>query len=90
MHLQAVRNSEEAFKLQEDAQYGSSPFFPKDKVPPIRTLVNLLIKTATDGHVSAIVPGCYTLLRPFLAWKLPGGKLDLLHLLGMLYLLVRG
>jgi hypothetical protein len=30
--VQAVRKSKEAFKLQEDAQYGSSPFKPKDKV----------------------------------------------------------
>lgn len=30
--MQAVRKSKEAFKLQEDAQYGSSPFKPKDRV----------------------------------------------------------
>lgn len=33
VHVQAVRRSKEAFKLQEDAQYGSSPFFPNQKVP---------------------------------------------------------
>ena len=33
MHLQAVRRSKEAFKLQEDAQYSSSPFLPNQKVP---------------------------------------------------------
>lgn len=47
MHLQAVRNSEEAFKLQEDAQYGSSPFLPKDKVLSNLTLVNPLTKDAS-------------------------------------------
>ena len=38
MHLQAVRRSKEAFKLQEDAQYGSSPLFPNQKVPFTLTL----------------------------------------------------
>ena len=38
MHLQAVRRSKEAFKLQEDAQYGSSPFLPKQQVPFSLTL----------------------------------------------------
>lgn len=30
--VQAVRRSKEAFKLQEDAQYGSSILLPKEKV----------------------------------------------------------
>ena len=36
--VQAVRRSKEAFKLQEDAQYGSSPFKPKDRVSSCQSL----------------------------------------------------
>ena len=42
-NVQAVRKSKEAFKLSEDAQYGSSPFKPKDKVRNQHVMLTLTL-----------------------------------------------
>ena len=48
-HVQAVRKSKEAFKLQEDAQYGSSPLMPNQKVAFNLTLVQHIIATCNHS-----------------------------------------